>query len=172
MSSHRLVLEVVRLDDLTPDDENARLHDRRNLDAIKASLTQFGQTRPLVVTPDGLILAGNGTWQAALELGWEELTVTRVPFRNPDEARDFALADNRSSELAQWNTPVLMEALESLALEGWKLEKVGFTPEDLAAWKRHQEPSQPPQDFPGYNEDLETSHCCPQCDYAWSGRPE
>jgi ParB-like chromosome segregation protein Spo0J len=167
----RLVLERVKIDTLQADAENARLHDRRNLDAIKTSLERFGQTRPLVATPEGLVIAGNGTLAAALELGWDEINVTRVPFRNPAEARAFALADNRSSELAQWNQPVLMQALESLALEGWKLESIGFTPEDLAAWKRRQDP-QPPDDFPAFDDDLETAYLCPRCSYEWSGRPE
>lgn len=166
-----LTIERVRITDLRADEANARTHDRRNLDAIKRSLENFGQTRPLVITDDGLVIAGNGTLAAALELGWDEVNVTRVPFRNADEARAFALADNRSGELAQWNQPVLMRALESLALEGWKLETVGFTPEDLAAWKRKQDPS-PPDEFPAYDDDVETTYLCPRCAYEWSGRPE
>ena len=126
--SAALKIERVKTSELTPDAANARLHDRRNLDAIKASLEAFGQTRPLVVTEAGLVLAGNGTLAAALELGWETVDVTRVPFASEEEARAFALADNRTGELAQWNAPVLMEALESLALEGWKLEELGFAP--------------------------------------------
>jgi ParB-like chromosome segregation protein Spo0J len=168
-----LEIVKVRLEELTADPENARLHSRRNLDAIKASLSQFGQTRPLVVTEDGLVIAGNGTMAAAEELGWEVIEVTRVPFRNPDEAKAFALADNRTGELAQWNTPVLLEALESLALEGWRLEDVGFAPEDLAVWKQREDrQDQSPDDFPAYDDDIETSYLCPQCAYEWSGRPE
>lgn len=171
MSAHRLTIERVDIATLRADPENARTHDRRNLNAIKASLKAFGQTRPLVVTEGDLVIAGNGTLAAALELGWDEINVTRVPFRTPDEARAFALADNRTSELAQWNQPVLMGALESLALEGWRLEEIGFTPEDLAAWKRKQDPA-PPEDFPSYDDDVETAYLCPQCGYEWSGRPE
>ena len=119
------------------------------------------------------MIAGNGTMAAAEELGWDEIEVTRVPFRGRDEARAFALADNRTGELAQWNTPVLLQALESLALEGWRLEEVGFTPEDLAVWKRREDrQGQAPDDFPAYDDDIETSYLCPQCAYEWSGRPE
>ena len=169
--SAALKIERVKTSDLTPDAANARLHDRRNLDAIKASLEAFGQTRPLVVTEAGLVLAGNGTLAAALELGWKTIDVTRVPFASEAEARAFALADNRTGELAQWNAPVLMEALESLALEGWKLEELGFAPEDLAAWKRRQAPAAP-EEFPAYDEDVETAYLCPRCAYEWGGRPE
>ena len=164
-------IETVPIGSLEPDPDNARIHGRDNLAAIRASLERFGQARPLLTTRDGTVIAGNGTLEAALELGWDEINVTRVPFRTPDEARAFALADNRTSELAQWNQPVLMGALESLALEGWRLEEIGFTPEDLAAWKRKQDPA-PPEDFPSYDDDVETAYLCPQCGYEWSGRPE
>lgn len=165
-----LAVTRLPLSGLTADPANARLHDRRNLDAIRASLARFGQTRPLVVTPEGLVIAGNGTLAAALELGWSHLEVTRVPFSSAEEARAFALADNRSAELAQWNAPVLLEALESLALEGWKLEELGFAPEDLAAWRPR--PEQAPDEFPAFDDDIETVYLCPRCSYEWSGRPE
>lgn len=161
----------VRIEELTADPDNARLHSRRNLDAIKASLTKFGQTRPLVVTEDGLVIAGNGTLAAALELGWEEVEVTRVPFRSPEEARAYALADNRTGELAQWNAPVLLEALDSLAAEGWSLDEVGFAPEDLSGWKRHED-EEAPAEFPAFDDGIETVYLCPRCSYEWSGRQE
>jgi ParB-like chromosome segregation protein Spo0J len=56
-------LETRKLSDLTTDPENARKHDKRNLDAIAASLEKFGQRKPIVVMPTGVILAGNGTGQ-------------------------------------------------------------------------------------------------------------
>lgn len=166
-----LVITRVRIDQLTPDAENARRHDRRNLEAIKASLQRFGQTRPLVVTKEGSVIAGNGTLTAALDLGWTEVEVTRVPFRTPDEARAYALADNRTGELAQWNTPVLLEALDSLAAEGWSLEEIGFAPVDLTGWKRHED-GEAPAEFPAFDDGIETVYLCPRCSYEWSGRPE
>lgn len=167
----KLKTENIRIDKLTPDPANARKHDRRNIEAIKASLARFGQTRPLVVTEDLTVIAGNGTLEAATGLGWTHVVVTRVPFSTPDEARAFALADNKTSELAQWNTPVLLEVLEELALEGWALEEIGFEPQDLAAYNRRTE-KQAPDEFPSFDDGIETEYCCPQCAYEWGGRPE
>lgn len=166
-----LKIERVPIGKLTPDPENARTHDRRNLDAIKASLERFGQTRPLVVTEDLAVAAGNGTLAAIIELGWTHALVTRVPFATIEDARAFALADNRSGELAQWNTPVLLGVLEDLALAGWSLDDLGFAPQDLAAYKRRDE-KEAPEDFPAFGDDIQTEFCCPQCAYEWSGRPE
>ena len=51
---------TVTLDTLNPDPDNARSHNARNLDTIKASLTEFGQQKPIVVTEDGVVVAGRG----------------------------------------------------------------------------------------------------------------
>jgi len=59
--------------ELSLDPANVRKHDRRNLDAIKASLRKFGQQKPIVVDTKGIVLAGNGTLTAAKELGWSEI---------------------------------------------------------------------------------------------------
>ena len=54
-------IETLQIKDLTPDPENARQHDEKNLKAIQGSLNQFGQRKPIVITEAGVIVAGNGT---------------------------------------------------------------------------------------------------------------
>lgn len=62
------------VDRLTPDPENARTHDAESVQAIKASLTRFGQDVPLVVQRQGMIIRkGNGRYLAARELGWSHV---------------------------------------------------------------------------------------------------
>lgn len=107
---HGLVQPV---DSLTPDPENARTHTDRNLDAIAASLRAFGQRKPLVAqrTDGGLVVrAGNGTLDAARRLGWEYLAVVVIDEENVT-ATAFALADNRTAELAEWDESALASAL-------------------------------------------------------------
>jgi ParB-like chromosome segregation protein Spo0J len=127
---------AVKLTALTPDPENARLHGAENLKAICSSLTEFGQRRPIVVwrQPAGLIVvAGNGTLEAARLLGWESIVVTEVP-EDWDEAtvRAYALADNRTAELATWDEQTLGATLLELEAVGYEPEALGFDPADLA----------------------------------------
>ena len=61
------------MDRLKTDDNNARTHDQRNVTTIKLSLERFGQQKPIVVTADGVIVAGNATYLAADELGWQTI---------------------------------------------------------------------------------------------------
>lgn len=108
-----LLIERVAISSIKKDPKNARAHSSRNLEAIKNSLKEFGQQKPIVVDRDGNVVAGNGTLDAALALGWTEIDVTRTELRGT-RARAFALADNRTAELAAWNDEVLAEALSEI----------------------------------------------------------
>jgi len=119
-------VELVLIDDLTLDPKNARRHDDKNLRAIAESLKQFGQRKPIVVW-GSTVVAGNGTLVAARSLGWREIQVARVPDDwSVDKVTAYALADNRSAELAEWDDQVLTEQLKELELADWDVEALGF----------------------------------------------
>lgn len=129
---HELRIELVDVDALIPDPQNARKHGKRNLDAIKASLERFGQRRPLVVTAAGVVIAGNGTLEAAKALGWSQVAIARTPGSwTDDEAKAYALADNRTAELAEWDTALLAEQLGELDSAGWDVRGLGFDLTDM-----------------------------------------
>lgn len=120
-------IETIALKDLKLDPNNARTHSETNLEAISGSLTQFGQRKPIVVTDDNIIVAGNGTFTAAQSLGWKEIDVVRIPADwSEDQIKAFALADNRSSELASWNPEVLQSQLLELVEFGTDVKALGF----------------------------------------------
>ena len=122
-----LRVETVNINSLTPDPANARRHDGKNLKAIASSLEKFGQRKPIVVTPDSIVVAGNGTVEAAKSLGWTEIAIARTPVGwSWDQIKAFALADNRSAELAEWDDKVLADQLLELDANGWELEELGF----------------------------------------------
>jgi ParB-like chromosome segregation protein Spo0J len=120
-------IETLPIRDLTPDPENARLHDDKNLKAIQGSLKEFGQRKPIVITAAGVIVAGNGTVEAAKRLGWTEIEAVRVPGDwTPNQIKAFALADNRTAELASWDIHVLDEQLWELEQEELDVTLLGF----------------------------------------------
>lgn len=123
-------LETISLEALTFDINNARLHNEKNIRAIKGSLAKFGQQKPIVVNSKNIVIAGNGTLQAAKELGWTTISVVRSELSNFD-ASAFALADNRTAELATWDEEVLGKTLQYLREEDFKIEEIGFDPIDM-----------------------------------------
>jgi len=121
-----MIIETVLIADLVLDPRNARKHDGKNLQAIAESLKQFGQRKPIVIWGE-TVVAGNGTLVAAKSLGWTEITVARVPDDwTADQVKAYALADNRSAELAEWDEQVLTEQLKELELAEWDVEALGF----------------------------------------------
>ena len=118
------------IDTLILDPSNARTHDEKNLAAIKSSLSRFGQRLPLVVQKQGLIVrAGNGRVMAATELGWTHIACVVVD-ESEVEATAYAIADNRSGELAQWDDAALAKLLESLPEDAFAA--TGFDQDDLS----------------------------------------
>ena len=135
MSPAELEIKFMLLTDLSSDPANARLHSDRNIEAVVGSLRRFGQQKPIVIDSDGIIRAGNGTFQAATKLGWEKIAVVQTDLEGA-EATAYAIADNRAGELATWDQDVLARSLLSLrqgedGAEG--LDGTGFSDGDLQA---------------------------------------
>ena len=120
-------IENLQISKLNLDPNNARKHDNSNLEAIAGSLTQFGQRKPIVISQDNTVVAGNGTLTAAKSLGWETIDAVRVPADwDADRIKAFALADNRTAELASWNPEVLADQLIELDAVGYEVSDFGF----------------------------------------------
>lgn len=121
------------IDELQPDPANARKHPERNLAVVEASLRKFGQQKNIVAfgaAAPYTVIAGNATMQCAGRLGWTHLAVNL--FASEADAREFALADNRSAEMAEWDLPALKTMAEELAdLPDVDLSDIGFDSEEL-----------------------------------------
>lgn len=113
---------------LKPLEKNPR---RGNIAAVAKSLEAFGQRKPIVATNDGTIIAGNHTYQAAIQLGWTEIAVVRVP-DDDNTAKAFALADNRTGDLGSYDDEILANLLEELSRDNpTLLDATGYTPDDV-----------------------------------------
>ena len=117
---------AMRIADLKPDPRNARKHDQRNMDAIKASLQKFGQQQPILADADGVVVAGNARLAAMKDLGWEVAAVARTELRGSD-ARAYAISDNRTAELAAWDFDELKTTFEELRAEDYSVGVTGWT---------------------------------------------
>lgn len=120
---------AVAVDTLVLDPANARLHGEQNLASIKASLQRFGQRQPVVVQREGSIVrAGNGRVMAAKALGWSHMAALVVD-EDSVQATAYAIADNRTSDLAEWDDEALTRLLKELPTD-LRID-AGFTDDDL-----------------------------------------
>lgn len=102
---------AVDLDSLATLDGNPR---RGDVDAVARSLARFGQRKPIVVrASDRQIIAGNHTWQAAKQLGWQQIAAVLVD-DDTATSQAFALADNRTAELGSYDDALLLELIQSV----------------------------------------------------------
>jgi hypothetical protein len=121
---------------------NARVHDEENRLAIRNSLTDLGTGRSIVVDKENVIIAGNGVFEQAQELGLkvrvvesdgsELVVIKRTDLATDDDKRKaLALADNKTSDLSFFDDNALAEIIGSIDDEAL-LAATGFSDDELA----------------------------------------
>ena len=156
---------------LKPDSRNARRRTDRSASLIAESLQRFGAARSIVIDEDGRILAGNGTVEGAkaagiskvriIETEGDEIVAVRRSGLTEEQKVGLALADNRTSDLSEWDADMLQQLSETHDIAPW------FEPEDLEAISNSN-----PDFAPGLEDDQgqldqtapkEVSCRCPAC---------
>lgn len=139
-----LQIERRSVHDLSNDPANARKHNDKNIDAIIASLRRFGQQKPIVIDRNNIVRAGNGTLEAARRLQWESIDCV-VTSLNGSDAVAYAIADNRTAELAEWDEDTLAAQLNGLLSESEEIAlAAGFTPSEVESMiKRFDDEPEP-----------------------------
>lgn len=155
--------ELVPAESISPHPDNAR---RGNLDAIRESIRVNGFYGACVVQRStGHILVGNHRYMAAVDEGMTEIPVMWVD-RTDAEARRLLLVDNRTTDLASYDTAALARILEEQSNDG-DLPGTGWDDASLAALMADLDEIAP-DDFPSFDEDIPVDLQCPKCGYEWS----
>ena len=154
--------------DLSNDPANARKHDDKNIDSIIASLRRFGQQTPIVIDASNVVRAGNGTLEAAKRLGWDSIECVKTDLKGSD-AIAYAIADNRTAELAEWDSDILAAQLNGLLTDDEALANAaGFSAEVIERMleKLSDEPESSSEEIDADKFDLE--HKCPKCGFEFN----
>jgi ParB-like chromosome segregation protein Spo0J len=128
------VIELHKVKDLVPWDGNPRVHDAEQLRLLVESIRHYGLAA-LIVIQHGTrrILAGHGRHEALLELGEGETVIPCVAVEcSLEDAESYTVADNRLTDLGEWNVPRLRDILGELDNGAWDPNWAGYTPEELA----------------------------------------
>jgi len=119
------------LSEITPYEKNPRLNDDA-VDAVAASLREFGFRQPIVVDADGVIICGHTRWKAAQKLGLEKVPVHVATDLTPEQIKAYRITDNQTASLAEWNYELLPLELADLQAANYDLGLLGFDAEELA----------------------------------------
>jgi DNA modification methylase len=111
---------------LRPDHRNARTHPKRQLDQIASSIGEFGFTNPILVDPDGVIIAGHGRLLAAKSMGLEEVPTIELTGLSDSQKRALRIADNKIALGAGWDLDLLKVELSEFDTD-FDLSLTGFS---------------------------------------------
>ncbi len=123
-------IELRPLADIIPYENNPRINDGA-VDAVAASLREFGFRQPIVVDTEGVIVCGHTRYKAALKLGLEKAPVHVAKDLSPAQIKAYRIADNKSGELAEWNFDLLPIELGELQAMEFDLASLGFDEKEL-----------------------------------------
>ncbi len=126
-------IEQWPLERLKPYANNAKMHGADQVAKIAASMAEFGWTVPCLVSDDGELIAGHGRVLAAEQLGLSEAPVIVLGHLSDEQRRAYRIADNKLTEMGEWNEAVLSEELQLLAAEDFDLSLIGFDDAELDA---------------------------------------
>src|SRR6266478_4622549 len=125
-------IELRPITSIRPYENNPRICDDKSVDAVAASIKEFGFRVPILLDKSGVIIAGHVRYRAALKLGLNQVPVIVATDLTPEQIRAFRIADNKCASLSDWNYDLLPIELAELQEKEYDLGLLGFDPGELA----------------------------------------
>jgi DNA modification methylase len=126
-------IELRKLSDIKPYPQNPRVNDDA-VDAVAASIREYGFRQPIVVDPEFVIIVGHTRWKAAQKLGLDKVPVHVAKDLTPAQIKAYRIADNQTNTLAEWDAELLPLELHDLEALDFDLSLLGFDEDDLNKW--------------------------------------
>lgn len=116
-----MTIKNKRLADITPYAQNAKKHDKKQIDNVADSIKQYGFVQPIVIDRDGIIVIGHCRALAAKQLGMDEVPCVCLDDLTPEQVRALRLVDNKTNE-SPWDFDLLYDELQDLDLGAFDFE--------------------------------------------------
>lgn len=126
-----LRVQDIKLSLLEPWEDNPRINNEA-VDAVVKSIESFGFNVPILCDQSFTIIAGHTRWKAAKKIGMKSVPVIVLDITE-DQRKAFAVADNKTSELAEWDCLKLRKVLEELKRKKINLPSLGYSQAELQA---------------------------------------
>jgi len=124
-------IEQIETHRLVPYARNSRTHSAEQVAQIVASIREFGFTNPVLIDDKNMIVAGHGRVMAASSMGMEKVPCIRLTGLNEAQIKAYVIADNQLALGAGWDAEILKLELADLSEMNFKLDLLGFDPDEL-----------------------------------------
>lgn len=128
--------------------QNARMHSEKQVDAIEASIREFGFINPVLVDAKGVLIAGHGRILALKQMGEKTVPVIRLGHLTEPQAKALRIADNALPMQATWDADMIRLEISALKLEGYDVKLLGFSEAQLRNWNVDPAPAADPNAIP------------------------
>lgn len=150
MKKHQIV--YMKVEDLQLNARNPRFNDKA-VDTVAKSIEKYGFKNPLIVDTNNVVYCGNTRLKAARKLGIEEVPCIIADDLTEQQIREYALLDNKTNEIADWDMELLEEELKELSLEEFNLDW------EIPTIEEEKEPQEDEYDVDNTLEDMEEPRC-------------
>jgi hypothetical protein len=120
------------VESLIPYVNNARTHSPEQVAQIAAAIREFGFTNPILIDPDGGIVAGHGRLLAARQLEMSSVPTITLANLTPLQRRAYVVADNKLALNAGWDVDLLKIELGTLMEADYDATLTGFDADEIA----------------------------------------
>ena len=124
-------LSTIRIDELIPYENNAKIHGPDQIEQLRRSLRQFGFVSPVLIDKEHNLIAGHGRVEAARAEGMTEVPYVTVSDLTEAQRRAYIIADNRLAETGEWDAARLKFEMEELSSLSFDTALTGFTMDEI-----------------------------------------
>lgn len=121
----------VPISQIMPYGNNAKMHSKEQVEKLKNSIKTFGFLSPCLIDKNNNLIAGHGRVMAAKELELTEVPCICIEDLTEEQRKAYIIADNRLTELGEWDRAVLSAELAALRDTGFDIELTGFNIDDI-----------------------------------------
>ena len=119
-------LREVKIAELKPYERNAKQHSKEQVEKISRSIQELGFVSPCLIDKEMNVIAGHGRIMAAKAIGMEKVPCVFIEGLTEAQRRAYIIADNRLTELGDWDMEMLQQELAELADFDFDISITGF----------------------------------------------
>lgn len=136
-------LPTIRIDELVPYANNAKIHGPDQIEQLRRSLREFGFVSPVLIDKDKNLIAGHGRVEAARAEGMTEVPYVTVSDLTEAQRRAYIIADNRLTEAGVWDAGRLKLEMQELQALEFDTDLTGFAMAEIISLAGDEPESEP-----------------------------